>query len=73
MELLIPYSPTLSLQSEDQCLLTVPRSNTVSYGDRTFVVIAPKEWNKPTLKFRESTSVETFKRKLKTRIFKQAF
>ena len=73
MELLTPYSPTHFLQSEGQCILTVPCSNTLSYGDRTFAVMAPNEWNNLPLKLSESNFVETFKWYLKTHLFKQAF
>ena len=48
--------------SDDQCLLTVPCSNTASCGDSTFAVMAPKEWNNLHLMLRESNSVVTFKR-----------
>jgi hypothetical protein len=72
-ELLIPYRPTRSLRSEHQCHLTVPPSRTVTYGDRSFSVMAPREWNNLPLKIRQSTSTESFKRNLKTHLYEMSF
>ena len=51
----------------------IPKSNTKTYGDRTFSVNAPREWNMLPLDVRLSNSVDSFKRNLKTHLFKQAF
>ena len=37
---------TCNLRSQSQHLLSVPKSRTVTYGDRAFSVCAPKLWNK---------------------------
>ena len=42
-------------------------------GERAFVLAAPKLWNALLRLIRESTSVDTFKRKLKTHLFEMAF
>ena len=42
-------------------------------GERAFVFAAPKLWNVLPRLIRESTSVDTFKRKLKTHLFEKAF
>ena len=42
-------------------------------GERAFVFAAPKFWNALQTFIRESTSIDTFKRKLKTHFFKKAF
>ena len=69
-ELIVPYTPSRSLRSGDQNLLTVPRSNTKSFGDRAFAVAAPKAWNKLPLDVRSSPTLESFKKNLKTYLFK---
>ena len=42
-------------------------------GERAFVFSAPKLWNALPRLIRESTSADTFKRKLKTHLFEKAF
>ena len=45
-ELLQVYRPCRDLRSQNNPLiLEVSRSRTVSYGDRSFAIIAPKLWN----------------------------
>ena len=72
-ELLVPYTPARQLRSGDKHLLTVAKSNTKSFGDRTFSIRAPKEWNDLPLEIRLSESVDSFKKRLKTYLFKKAF
>jgi len=61
------YIPSRQLRSQNDCLtLIVPRSRTVTYGDRAFMTAAPKLWNilvPKTLKSCETLPV--FKRALK--------
>jgi hypothetical protein len=70
MDLVTPYRPSRSLRSGEKHLLSVPRSNTKSFGDRCFSVSAPKAWNHLPLEIRESENVDIFKRTLKTHLFK---
>ena len=42
-------------------------------GERAFLFAAPKLWNAVPRVIRESISIDTFKRKLKTHVFKKAF
>ena len=42
-------------------------------GERAFLFAAPKLWNAVPRFIRESISIDTFKRKLKTHLFKKAF
>ena len=42
IELLHHYTPCRSLRSSDSNLVVVPKTTTVTYGDRSFVVVAPK-------------------------------
>ena len=44
-ELLNKPKYTRNLRSQSQHLLSVPKSRTVTYGDRAFSVCAPKLWN----------------------------
>ena len=69
-ELLCPYKPSRSLRSCAENLLIVPKTRTVSYGDRAFSVIAPKLWNDLPLAIRCCSSVGSFKTSLKTHLFK---
>ena len=71
--LLKNYKPSRNLRSVDQGLLTIPRSNQRTYGDRAFSVAAPKLWNALPLDIRNSGSITLFKCKLKTFLFKKYY
>ena len=71
--LLKNYKPSRNLRSVDQGLLTVPKSNQRTYGDRAFSVAAPKLWNSLPLDIRNSGSITLFKCKLKTFLFKKYY
>ena len=72
--LLTPYIPSRSLRSSRQSLLIVPRSIQKSYGDRAFVVAALRLWNALPIHMRQpGVSLVTFKKCLKTYLFKKAF
>ena len=71
-ELLIEYVPSRKLRSASEGLLVEPRTSSV-YGDRAFSVIAPKLWNTLPNDIKDSSSVDIFKRSLKTYLFKKAF
>ena len=72
-EILVRYIPKRSLRSSDEDLLYIPKSNLSSYGDRAFSVIAPKLWNNIPKEIRQCNSTETFKKHLKTFLFRQSF
>ena len=73
-DLLTPYIPSRSLRSSSQSLLVVPRSIQKSYGDRAFAVAAPRLWNALPIHMRQpGFSLATFKKCLKTYLFKKAF
>ena len=72
-DLLETYQPARSLRSSTQCLLKEKPSRLKSYGDRAFSVAAPRLWNNLPVDLRESNSLETFKRKLKTHLFREAY
>ena len=46
---------------------------TVTYGDRSFAGIALKLWNELLLAVRQSNSFDSFKRALKTYLFRESF
>jgi len=60
--------PQRSLRSVNQNLLSVPRCNS-SFGQRSFSYCAPKIWNDIPLSVRQSLSLDSFKRNLKTHYF----
>ena len=58
-----------SLRSNFQDLLIQPTCKTKTYGDRAFSVCAPKIWNTIPLEIRQSSTVLSLKKKLKTFLF----
>uniref|UniRef100_A0A672ZSA2 Reverse transcriptase domain-containing protein n=1 Tax=Sphaeramia orbicularis TaxID=375764 RepID=A0A672ZSA2_9TELE len=71
--LIQPYSSTRSLRSSGQHLLMVPHTCFSTRGDRSFKAVAPRLWNDLPLHLRSMDSVESFKKHLKTPLFKKAF
>ena len=65
-------SPRL-LRSSSQNFLAVPRSRSKTYGDNAFSVVAPKLWNQLPPELRGATSVDQFRKHLKTYLFKLAY
>ena len=61
---------TRSLRSVANELLLVPSSKSKTYGDRSFAVCAPKLWNKLPHSLRKASCISTFKKDLKTYLFK---
>ena len=72
-DLLQPYIPTRTLRSSSKKLLTCTTYKNITNGGRAFSYAAPKLWNALPLDIREATSLETFKRKLKTHMFSRAY
>ena len=72
-DLLQLYHPTRTLRSSSDALLTEHSARLRNYGARAFCVVAPKLWNNLPLNMRECGSVNSFKRLLKTHLFKRAF
>ena len=69
----LSYIPISKLRSSNQNLLAIPRSNLRAYGDRCFSVAGPKLWNSLPKNIRMCDSLELFKKRLKTHLFKSAF
>uniref|UniRef100_A0A8C1P909 Reverse transcriptase domain-containing protein n=1 Tax=Cyprinus carpio TaxID=7962 RepID=A0A8C1P909_CYPCA len=72
-DLLHMHTPYRSLRSSGQDLLIVPRTRLKTRGDRAFCVVGPRLWNSLPLALRTMSSVESFKKHLKTHLFGQAF
>ena len=63
------------LRSNDSFLLAQPKQRTLTtLGDRTFAIAAPMLWNCLPVELRNpNISIESFKVKLKTRLFREAY
>ena len=72
-DLLSLYSPGRSLRSANRKLLCKASYNLNTYGARSFSCAAPLLWNSIPYDIRNSSSIDTFKRKLKTWLFRIAF
>ena len=72
-ELLVPLNSTRTLRSSTKNLLKVPKSRTKTYGDRAFSVIGPVLWNKLPDELRHELSLNSFKSKLKTFLFRHFY
>ena len=72
-QLIVPYNPTRNLRSAGKHLLEVPNVRLKSYGDRAFLVAAPKHWNEIPLDIKLSRSVDVLKSRLKTYLFRLVF
>lgn len=72
-ELVTPYQPARSLRSEAESLLCVPKSRTVTYGDRCFGKVSATLWNNLPSQTRKATTLATFRQGVKTHLFRRAF
>ena len=59
--------------TSDKTLLFIPKTNLKSFGDRSFEFYGPYVWNSLPRAIRESASLETFKKALKSHLFSNAF
>ena len=62
-----------TLRSSTKNLLKVPKSRTKTHGDRAFSVTGPVLWNKLPDELRHELSLNSFKSKLKTFLFKHFY
>ena len=70
--LIHPYTPSRTLRSSDQLLLTAPRV-TLALSAKAFSVNAPAVWNSLSLNCRSASSLSIFKRRLKSELFTSAY
>ncbi|CAH3034447.1 unnamed protein product, partial [Pocillopora meandrina] len=71
VELLSRYIPARNLRSSNMNLLEVPTIRTKTYGQRAFSYAAPYLWNQLPECIKNAESVDSFKRLLKTHLFKK--
>uniref|UniRef100_A0A669CQX3 Reverse transcriptase domain-containing protein n=1 Tax=Oreochromis niloticus TaxID=8128 RepID=A0A669CQX3_ORENI len=72
-DLLKPHTSSRALRSSGQMLLLVPRTRFKTRGDRAFQALAPRLWNSLPLSLRCLDSNDSFKKQLKTFLYKRAF
>jgi hypothetical protein len=72
-ELLIPQPTPRVTRSSDSGRLVVPLTKLKSFGDRAFSCYGPKIWNSLPADIRTAPDMTSFKRKLKTHLFRSAF
>ena len=72
-ELLEEYVPSRSLRSASKGLLRIPERHYTSTKRRDFAHRGPVEWNKLPKVIRDSDSINIFKRRLKTYLFRIVF
>ena len=70
--LIHPYTPSRTLRSSDQLLLTAPRV-TLTFSAIAFSVNALAVWNSLSLDCRSASSLSIFKRRLKSELFTSAY
>ena len=71
-DLVHQYIPARSLRSAAELQLAVPRTHS-TFGDRAFSSAAPRLGNSLPIGVRRSSSLQIFKRRLKTYLFGYAF
>ena len=72
-DMLHRYVPTRDLRSADAADLVKRTSKTRTYGNRSFSSAAPILWNSLPISLKQSPSVPSFKRNLKSHIFSQYY
>jgi hypothetical protein len=69
-DLVRTYNPTRSIRSEDSCMLAKPSVRAKMYGDWRFDVASSSLWNDLPKILPMESSINVFKRNLKTHLFK---
>ena len=72
-ELLHTYQPSRTLRSSSEKLFKVPQTSLKSAGNRSVHHQAAKIWNSLPTNVRSSPSLSSFKKNLKTHLFKERF
>ena len=72
-DMIKPVVHSRTLRSCSKVVLHVPKTKSVTYGERGFSHASPTLWNKLPENLQKSDSVDIFKGKLKTYLFKKAF
>ena len=71
--LISKYVPLRPLRSEDQYLLNSSRWRLETFGKRAFSKAAPTLWNPLPLSVKQTPSIGSFKARIKTYLFNEAF
>lgn len=71
--LIKPYKPARDLRSAECNFLQDQPARLKSYGERSFAAAAPVLWNNLPDSIRHSTSLESFKKNLKTHLYLKAY
>ena len=66
------YQSSRTLRSSDKILLEVPKCRT-KYGERSFMCMIPRLWNKLPSELRTVSVLSVFQRSLKTHLFRKAY
>ena len=72
-ELVTPYQPPRSLRSETESFVCVPKTRTVTYGNRCFGKAAAILWNGLPSDIRKAKTLSIFRKRVKTHLFTSAF
>ena len=72
-ELLVPYTPPRTLRSSTEQLLVVQKYRLKNFGARSFETAAPALWNSLESQIGLQKTLTSFRRLLKTHLFRQAF
>ena len=67
------YKPARALRSSSAPKLEQPRIKTQSYGGRTLGSAAATLWNNLSIDIRTTKDYNSFKKKIKTALFKEAY
>ena len=68
-----PPTDRCTLRNDELDLLREPSARLKSHGDRAFSIYAPKLWNTLPLHVRKASTPDSFKKMLKTLLFKRSF
>ena len=71
--LLTSYVPSREMRSSGKLILHQSIPNMVTYGKRSFAYGGPRLWNNLDIKLRTIVSPDTFKRELKTHLYKSVY
>ena len=70
-DIIKPYHVArVTRSSTDPYLLHIPKCNSKTYGDTQFAVAGPRLWNSLPFNLRIPMSLDCFKNRLKTHLFK---
>ena len=72
-DLIQVYRKERTLRSNSDNLLVIPKGSHSKSGDKSFAFAAPTLWNNLPRHCRDADTLECFKSRLKTHLFKQAY